>query len=115
MVYDNSSGMIQGRTFYTYELQGTQLLTDQGTVYLKYIRWVPDVSAWDALFIEVLILALANKLVIPLSQSVKLKEDIKTDLVPLMRQVRALDRQEGEKIGRAELRTWNDARFSDIA
>jgi hypothetical protein len=49
-----------------------------------------------------------------LSQDVsKLKQDLNNDLVPLMRKVRAMDRQEQEQIGRDELRTWQDARFSD--
>jgi hypothetical protein len=66
------------------------------------------------MFNEVMILQLALKLVIPLSQDVsKLKQDLNNDLVPLMRKVRAMDRQEQEQIGRDELRTWQDARFSD--
>lgn len=114
MVYDGSD-LGGGRTYSSYELEGSRLLIDESEVYLKYIRWVSDVPSWDPLFTEVFILVLAKKLCIPLSQDSKIKIDLDNDLVPLMRQVRALDRQEQEQIGRDELRTWNDARFSDIA
>lgn len=113
LVYDGSD-LPSGRTYVSYELEGQRLLIDESAVYLKYIRWVSDVTKWDPMFNEVMILKLALKLVIPLSQDVsKLKQDLGNDLVPLMRKVRAMDRQEQEQIGRDELRTWQDARFSD--
>lgn len=114
IVYDGSDEP-DGRTTYTYELEGDKLLCDESSVYLKYIRWVPDVPSWDALFVEVMVLSLAKKLVIPLSQDSKIKADIDRDLIPLMGKVRAMDRQEQERIGRADLRVWKDARWSDIA
>ena len=104
-----------GRTHYTYELMGTKLYTDQTAVYLKYVAWVDEEAAWDPLFVEVMVLSLAKKLIVPLSLDLKLKEDINKDLEPLMRQVRALDRQEQEIIGRFSLRTWEDARYQDTA
>ena len=111
----NNSDQLDGETYYSHELEGMKLLMDESTVYLKYIRWVEEVPSWDALFADVMILSLAKKLVIPLSQDLKLKTDINNDLFPLMRQVRTIDRQEMEKFGRADLLTWRDARFSDIA
>lgn len=112
LVYDGSR-LTTGETEYDYELEGSQLLTDESTVYLKYIRWVSDEPSWDPLFTECMALHLARKLVIPLSQDLKLKKDIDIDLVPLMRQVRAIDRQEQYHIGRISLKTWQDARYSD--
>lgn len=114
MVYDGSDNP-QGRTDTSYEIEGNLLLTDESSVYLKYLRWVSDVGAWDPLFIEVFVLQLAKKLVIPLSQDTKIKADIDRDLLPLLRQVRAMDRQEQESIGRADLKPWRDARSTDTA
>lgn len=111
-VYDGSD-LPGGATYTSYELEGKNLLTDEATCYIEYIKWVSSEGEWDSLFIEVLVLQLARKLIIPLSLDVKLKQDIDKDLAPLMRQVRALDRQEGEHIGRDELLTWRDARYSD--
>lgn len=121
IVYDGSD-LPGGRTYTSYELEGKRLLIDESTVYLKYIRWVSDVPSWDALFVEVMVLKLAQKLVIPLSQDVaKLKQDIDNELYGrggrpgLMSKVRAMDRQEAEQIGRTELRTFQDAPVSDSA
>jgi len=115
MVYDGSD-LPGGRTYTSYELEANRLLIDESSVYLKYIRWVSDVPSWDPLFTEVMVLELAKKLVVPLSQDVtKLKPDIDKDLEILKRRVRAMDRQEQEQIGRAELKTWADARSSDSA
>jgi len=114
LIYDGSD-LLDGQTYSSWELEGQKLLIDESTVYLKYIRWVEDVPSWDPLFVEVFVLSLARKLCVPLSQDAKLKEDIDNDLVPLMRQVRALDRQEMHHMGREELKTWADGRFSDRA
>lgn len=114
LVYDGSDTRY-GETDCDYEIEGTRLLSDESEVYLKYIRWVQDVPSWDPLFTECFILFLSRHLVIPMSQDAKLKADIDRDLAVLMRQVRALDRQEEYSVGRNALRTWREARYSDIA
>ena len=113
-IYDGSS-LLRGSTTVSWELEGRNLLIDESTVYLRYIRYVSDVTQWDNLFVELGILEMARKLVVPLSQDLKFKEDIDNDWGMLMRRVRALDRQEMEHLGRAELETWIDARYSNIA
>jgi len=103
-------------TYESWEIEGSKILTGQSTVYLKYVRWISDVPSWDPLFTEVFILQLARKLVIPLSQDVaKMKQDVDKDLLQLLPQVRAMQRQEEMHIGRDDLKTWREARYSDIA
>lgn len=126
LLYDGSD-LPQGRTYVSYEIEGQRLLIDESEVYMKYIKWVESPASWDPLFIEVMVLMLAQKLVIPLAGAGKeaqaLKDNIDQELWGnrrfgrrgLMSQVRALDRQEAEHVGRDELRVWEDARFSDIA
>ena len=126
LVYDGSD-LPEGRTYVSYELEGNRLLIDESSVYLKYIKWVESPADWDVLFIETIILQLASKLVLPLAGGGKEAEVIKSDIDGelygsrrygrrgLIAKVRAMDRQEAEHIGRDELRTWNDSRFSDIA
>ena len=124
LIYDGSD-LPQGRTYVSYELEGNRLLIDESEVYMKYIRWVQSPASWDPLFIEIMVLSLAQKLCIPLAgggrDGLALKLDIDQDLFGkpgkpgLMSKVRAMDRQEAEHIGRDELRTWADARFSDLA
>jgi hypothetical protein len=111
-VYDGSN-LIDGLTYESYELEGNRLLIEASSVNLKYFRWAPDVTQWDPLFIEVLVLYLAQKLVTPLSQDPKLLVTINNELMPLMRRVRALDRREQAHVGRAELKCWNDAKYTD--
>ena len=127
LIYDGSD-LPEGRTYVSYEIEGKRLLIDESSVYMKYIRWVESPGDWDPLFIEVMVLQLASKLCVPLSGAGKaglmLKADIDIELYGdrratgrrgLMPKVRAMDRQEAEHIGRDELKTWSDARFSDQA
>ena len=113
ILFYNGSDRQDGRTYYTYELEGKHLLTDESAVYLRYIKWVTDVGSWDTLFIEAMVLTLASKLCMPLSQELSIKQDIDKDLEKLMHKVRAMDRQEEQVIGRAALRTWQDAKYSN--
>jgi len=115
ILFWNASDLRDGRTNYSYEIEGKRLLTDEAAVYLKYIKNVTDVGAWDSLFTEVMVLILANKLVVPLSQDLEVKEDIARDIAPLLRKVRAMDRMEERVIGRNALRPWNNARYTDFA
>jgi hypothetical protein len=127
LIYDGSD-LPEGRTYVSYELEGQRLLINESTVYLKYIRFVESPASWDPLFIETLVLMLAQKMCIPLSgggrDGMALKADIDAELYGgkgrqgkrgLMSAVRAMDRQEAEHIGRDELKTWNDAKYSDLA
>jgi len=104
-----------GHTFTSYELEGKYLLTDEETVYLRYVRWVEDVTKWDALFVAMVVLKLAGNLAMPLTQNEKVKLAIDNEWKSAMPKVRAMDREEGRQIGRDALRTWVDARFSDTA
>ena len=124
LIYDGSD-LPEGKTYVSYEIEGKKLLIDESEVFMKYIKWVESPAEWDPLFIEVLVLQLANKLVIPISgggkEGMALKADIDAELYGsrrygrrgLMAKVRALDRQEAEQIGRDELKTWVDAVHSD--
>ena len=93
-----------------YELEGKTLLTDESEMFIRYIKQVTDPDDFDPLFIEVLVLQLALKLVSPLGGGEpRLRKELKDDLYVLMQSVRALDRQETNTAGRD---TWNDERYS---
>lgn len=111
----DGSDLPGGRVYTSYDIEGDRVLIDESTVYLKYIRWMESPASWDPLYIEVMVLQLAKKLCMPLSQDVEIKADLDRDLEPLMRKVRALDRQEAEHWGRDELKVWLDSRYSDTA
>ena len=126
LIYDGSD-LPEGRTYVSYEIEGDRLLIDESSVEMKYIKWVSSPGDWDPMFIEVMVLQLAQKLVLPLSgagkEGMALKADIDQELYGsrkygrrgLLAKVRAMDRQEAEHIGRDELKTWLDAMTSDTA
>lgn len=98
---------------YSYAIEGTDILTDESEVEIRYIKQVADVTEFDPLFVEVLILSLALKLVMPLSQDRALYKEIKEELYKeVMPKVRALNRQETNTIGRNDLGTWINARYT---
>ena len=107
--YEDNNG-IRKNTYYSYELEGNLLMTNERPCQVRYIKQVTTVTDFDELFLEVFILKLAMKMCMPLAQSPKLYESLKDDLKLLMPSVRALDKMEGEHIGRASRGLWNDAR-----
>lgn len=106
---DNNSGLHNTR--YSFSMEGRQLLTDEDAVYLRYIKRVTDPTVFDPLFVEVFILKLALKMVMPLSQDRDLYASIYAELRDMMPRVRAMDKRETNTIGRGDRLTWNDARL----
>ncbi len=96
----------------SYAIEGDRLLTDETTMEIRYIKKITDVAKFDPLFVQLLVLHLDLKLVMPLTQKVELKQSIKEDIRLLAPDVLAVDGQETNTAGRLESSTWNDARFS---
>ena len=108
-IYENR---FSNENYRSYALEGQRLLTNESTMEIRYIKKVTDVTEFDPLFVEVLVLQLALKLIPALAKTdTRLKESVKDDLKLLMPSVRALDSQETNTVGRYELETWNDARY----
>jgi hypothetical protein len=92
------------------------LLTDETSVNLVYSALIEDPTAFDALYTELLVLKLAQKLVTPLAGGNKeIMREIKDDILRLEPRVRALDRNEGIGTRKEDQATWNDARTSGYA
>ncbi len=106
-VYDNT---LVDNTRHSYAIEGLTFLTNDSSVDLRYTKKVTDVSEFDSLFIEVLVLQLALKLTSLAGATPKIRESLKDDLKLLMPSVRALDRQEARGKGRADQFTWTDVR-----
>jgi hypothetical protein len=95
----------------SYAIEGQRILTNENTVEIRYIKRVIDVTEFDPLFVELLVLRLALKLVGPLAGGdPKLQDVIQREIAIVMPQIRALDRQETNRIGRADRSTWVDVR-----
>lgn len=96
-------------------IEGLVLFTNLSEVSLRYIKRVTDVTEFDPLYIEVLVLQFALKLVPPSagvgSVGQALLSELKNELKPLMAQVRSIDRSETDTGGRSD---WNLARHGGI-
>ncbi len=108
-IYENTISDVNVRS---YALEGKKLLTNDSTVDLRYVKKVTDVSEFDSLFIEVFVLQLALELTSLAGATPKIRESLKDDLKQLMPAVRAMDEQETNTVGTADLQTWNDARYN---
>lgn len=107
-IYDTT---LVDNTRHSFAIEGQRLLTNDNTMEIRYIKKVTDVTEFDPLFIEVLILQLALKLIGSLAGGhPKLQDIIQRELKALMPSVRALDRQETDGKGRADQFTWADVR-----
>jgi len=106
--YDNDAH----RSIYSYKVEGSKYYTSESAVDYVYTKQVTTVTDFDPLFIEVLTLSLALKLVLPISQDRKMYADIKEELYGLrgrpglMSKVRTMDRQEQNTAGIYDYNTW---------
>lgn len=104
---NNTSNLNVYRSF---AIEGDKLLTNESSVSMRYIKKVIDTAKFDPLFTEVLVLQLAVKLIMPVSQDSKARELLLRELIPLMATVRTVDKSETQTVGRGDLRPWNDSR-----
>ena len=94
----------------TYAVEGGWLLTNDDSADLWYIRRVTDPGQFDPLFAEVLVLQLALRLVMPLSQDKVVRRELQEELAALVARVRTVDRHETSLGYNTALTTWIDAR-----
>ncbi len=100
--------------FQNYALEDDLLLTNDEEMEIRYVKKVTDPAKFDPLFVEVLILQLALKLIGPLAGgAARLQKTLQEELKAIMPSVLAIDGQETNTAGRAESSTWNDARFGN--
>jgi len=93
-----------------WEIEGTYLMTDDSEVDLKYTKKITDTTLFPPLFIEVLVLQLAYKL-IPMvagTEARTLTETIERELVAKTAKARTKYLQESNTSGRSD---WHWARY----
>ena len=93
-------------------IEGQRLLTNLSTVSLRYVKKVTDPTKFDPLFVELLILQLALKLVGPLAGGApELQRALQLELAALIPKVLAVDSDETDTGGRSD---WNLARHGGL-
>ncbi len=95
-----------------FEIEGRRLLTHYETVSLKYIKKVTDPTKFEELFRQVLILKLALTLCYPLAgtDAVRMREELRGELLQIEARARTVAMQENDTTGRKD---WNLARFGN--
>ena len=109
-IYDSSEP--DGVYKYKYTIEGDVILLNETTCDIRYVKNVTSVADFDPLFIEVLTLSLALELVMPLTQDLKLYQEVKYELFnEILPKARTIDKQEANTDGRAGKQNWNEARI----
>jgi hypothetical protein len=108
-IFEENSTPLEN-TLHTYAIEGEKLLTDDSECQIRYIRRVTDVTEFDPLFVQFLVLRLAHKFSMAIAQDKALSDRLEAEITFMMPRIRAMDRQETNTIRRHELRTWNGAR-----
>ncbi len=114
--YLSMSNPYEGTPFreniHTFSIEGKRFLTDETTVELRYIKKIEDTTKFDPLFIEVLVLRLALKILPPVAGGdTNLAKSVGVELLDAESRARTVNGQEANSIGIGDLQTWNDARF----
>jgi hypothetical protein len=74
-----------------YEIMGNQLLTDESTAYISYVKAVTDPNLFDSLFVELLAIRLAQKLAQPLGRSNQLEQILAGEFKQTLEEARRIN------------------------
>lgn len=74
-----------------FEIMGNQLLTDQGTADICYIKNITDANAFDAITVELIALRLGQKLCQPLGRSTQLEQVLANEFNITLKEARRID------------------------
>ena len=95
-------------TSHSFQIEGERILLDQDECSIQFVEKITDTSKFTPLFTEVLVLMLAIKFVMPLSQDKVLRRELQEELRPLMSRARVVNKQEQNTFVR---QSWLQSRF----
>lgn len=93
-----------------YKIEGRALLTDSGTVYLKYVAKIDDPTQYDAAFVDYLSLKLASDIAMTLTDNTALRDSVMAKSLLALREARTIDGQEDYPDAVAD-GSWITSRF----
>jgi hypothetical protein len=100
-------------SYSSYSVEGRRLLTDESAANLIYIKGITDPTKFDQLFVDALVLELAKRIVMPLSQDKVLRREIADELREVLSRARVVNAQESNTLHVNDAGTWNVARSGD--
>lgn len=74
-----------------FEIQGNQLLTDESSATISYVKKINDPNLFDPLFVELLAIRIASKLAKPLGGSMDIKQKLDVDFNRQLAESRRID------------------------
>jgi hypothetical protein len=100
----------------SYAIDGKKLLIDETAVNIRYIKQITDVTLFDPLFVEVLILQLALKLLHPLAgtDTTQMKQGLNEELRQVMSSARLVSFSETNNAGENNSPSWNLSRYTGV-
>ncbi len=105
-------GVPFNENIHTFSIEGKRFLTNETTVELRFIKKIVDTTKFDPLFVEVLVLRLALKILPSVAGGdTPLAKSVGVELLDAESRARTVNGQEANSIGIGDLRTWNNARF----
>jgi len=96
----------------SFALEGDRLLTNDNSASILYVRRITDPTKFDSMFVEILVLALALRIVMPLAQDLKLRREIQDELREIVSKSKLVNLNETSTKNKPELITWLDARLT---
>ena len=94
----------------SYQIEGKYLLTDETTIYIKYVSRVSDASELDPNLVESIGIRLAWELAEPLTGRIELKREMWAKYQSVIAEARGIDASEGIP-DRIEYLSWIESRW----
>lgn len=95
---------------YEYVIEGRNLLTNESSCKIKYIKKITDPSLFDPLFVNVFVLKLAAVLAFPLTQSRQIVESIEIEFNNALVDARSINAMENNQ-QRETTSSWINSRY----
>jgi len=98
----------------SYALEGKRLLTNDSSASIWYIKRIEDPTDFDSLFVDALVLSLAVRLSMSLTEDPRVRQDVKDELIATLRNARLVNFEETNTVGTDDVDTWLDARRTGV-
>lgn len=83
----------------THKVEGTQILTNDNPIYLRYIFRNDIVESWDAGLVDIMTSAMAAAMAYPITRDAKMKKYYESEVFGKLRKIRAVDSQQSTSTG----------------